>query len=61
MGRNVAGLKNERIYQLLNNSDLTIQPIERAETLPSAYYTDPGYLEIERVAIFSRQWQLACH
>jgi choline monooxygenase len=31
--------------------------LERAETIPSAWYTDPGMLETERAAVFGRCWQ----
>jgi choline monooxygenase len=33
-------------------------PLSRASTLPSRYYTDPGYLEAEKERIFARTWQL---
>ncbi len=45
----------------ISRSDLRQNPIERAETVPSAWYTEPGMKVIERVAIFEREWQLAGH
>jgi phenylpropionate dioxygenase-like ring-hydroxylating dioxygenase large terminal subunit len=33
-------------------------PLARAATLPSAYYLDPAYLELEKERIFGRTWQL---
>jgi choline monooxygenase len=57
----VRSIRSELVSRLLMENDLHIQPIERAETLPSAYYTDPDYLKIENEAIFSKEWQLACH
>jgi len=32
-------------------------PIERAETIPSTWYTDPRFHEIDRDYIFARTWQ----
>lgn len=46
---------------LEENGDLVQVPIERATTLPSACYTAAEYLDIEQEAIFSMEWQLACH
>ena len=31
--------------------------LTRASTIPSAWYTDPAMLELERRAIFGRTWQ----
>jgi choline monooxygenase len=36
-------------------------PLDRASTLPSRYYLDPGVLEQERERIFARTWQLVAH
>ena len=33
-------------------------PLSRASTLPSRYYTDPGYLDAEKERVFGRTWQL---
>jgi choline monooxygenase len=35
-------------------------PLERARTPPSAWYTDPRFLELERSTTFARNWQYAC-
>lgn len=45
----------------ISNDDLNQPPIERAETIPSTWYTRPEMQQIEREAIFSREWQLAGH
>ena len=37
------------------------QPIERAETLPAGWYTDPAFHEIDRELLFARTWQYAAH
>ncbi|MDT8067217.1 MAG: aromatic ring-hydroxylating dioxygenase subunit alpha [Terriglobia bacterium] len=40
-------------------SDLVMNPaIEFASTLPSEYYTDPKYLQLERKNTFWRTWQI---
>jgi choline monooxygenase len=36
----------------------TSVPLARAGTLPSRYYLDPAFLELERERIFGRTWQL---
>jgi choline monooxygenase len=33
-------------------------PLERAETIPSAWYTDPRFLELEYRNVFGRTWQV---
>lgn len=35
--------------------------LERAQTLPARYYSEPAILPIEREKIFSRSWQLVGH
>lgn len=39
-------------------SDLEVEPISRAETIPSAWYTDPSFYDLELEAVFRRTWQL---
>lgn len=41
-----------------NPENQLISSIETASTLPSAFYVDPGYLEIEKQKIFWRTWQI---
>ena len=38
-------------------NDLAIAPIERSQTIPSAWYTQPDYLALDNAAVFSRTWQ----
>ncbi len=45
----------------ISDRDLEVLPLERSETIPSAWYTDPGFHEFDRKAIFSTSWQLAGH
>lgn len=39
--------------------DLEIVPVERAWTIPSAWYTDPEMLAADRDAVLGRSWQYA--
>ncbi|OZC04292.1 aromatic ring-hydroxylating oxygenase subunit alpha [Rubricoccus marinus] len=36
-------------------------PIERAQTIPSAWYTDPRVLAFESEAVFASSWQFVTH
>jgi choline monooxygenase len=40
---------------------LAVQPIERADTIPSSWYTDPAFDDFEREVIFARTWQYVGH
>lgn len=42
-------------------SDFEILPLERAETIPSAWYIDPEYHARDRSLIFERTWQMVGH
>lgn len=41
----------------LDPADLDSVPVERSETIPSAWYTDPRFHELDRQAVFARSWQ----
>lgn len=45
----------------IEQKELIVDPIEKAFTLPSAWYTRPEYLQLEQESIFGKEWQLACH
>jgi choline monooxygenase len=45
----------------LTDQDLAIAPLPRAETIPSAWYVDPRFHELDREAVFARTWQLVAH
>jgi choline monooxygenase len=47
----------ERLDQILAAYDATA-PVERAWTIPGAWYTDPEVAERERRTVWSRTWQL---
>lgn len=40
---------------------LALTPIERAETIPSAWYVDPRFHAVDRDAIFAQTWQGVGH
>jgi choline monooxygenase len=42
-------------------ADLETVPVERATTIPGAWYTDPAFHDFERDAVFARSWQHVGH
>jgi choline monooxygenase len=42
-------------------ADLQVQPVERAETIPSRWYWDPAFDRLDRDAVFGRTWQGVGH
>ncbi len=46
---------------MIPKEELAIVPIERSETIPSDWYTNPEILKLENEAIFKKEWQFACH
>ncbi|MBL8959585.1 MAG: aromatic ring-hydroxylating dioxygenase subunit alpha [Gemmatimonadetes bacterium] len=45
----------------LDDADLAIVPVERAETIPSSWYTSPDFHAVDRDAVFARSWQGVGH
>ena len=43
------------------HDSFTIKPIERAETIPAQWYTDPAFHEIDREILFAHTWQFVAH
>ena len=43
------------------DDDLSVAPVERADTIPSAWYADPRFHAVDRDAIFARTWQGVGH
>ena len=41
----------------ISAADLSAHPVERAETIPSAWYTDAGFARADHDWIFTRTWQ----
>ncbi|MBM4186812.1 MAG: aromatic ring-hydroxylating dioxygenase subunit alpha [Gemmatimonadetes bacterium] len=48
-------------YPPLSEADLEVHPVERSETIPSAWYTDPGFHALDRDAVFAGTWQGVGH
>src|SRR5713101_1705402 len=44
-----------------SKKDLSIKPLEQSETIPSSWYTDPNFLEVDMQCVFSQTWQYAGH
>ncbi len=42
-------------------SELRIDPLERAETIPSAWYTDPSFHQWDLRTVFAKTWQHVGH
>ena len=40
---------------------LSVQPIERADTIPASWYTSAEFFAFERDAVFARTWQYVGH
>jgi choline monooxygenase len=51
----------DRTYPAVPEADLAVEPLARAETIPSAWYTDPAFHALDRDAIFARTWQYVTH
>lgn len=47
---------NEAVRNALRAYDPDL-PLDRASTIPSAFYTDPAFLDLELKSVFSRSWQ----
>lgn len=45
----------------LGDDDLAVRPLTRAETIPSAWYTDPRFHALDAQAVFRTTWQAVGH
>jgi choline monooxygenase len=45
----------------LTDADLAITPVERSETIPSSWYVDPRFHQVDRDGVFARTWQAVGH
>ncbi|HLX11459.1 MAG TPA: aromatic ring-hydroxylating dioxygenase subunit alpha [Bacteroidota bacterium] len=54
-------MPTKKIRKPFATGDLRIKPIERSETVPSVWYTDPAIAEIEKDRIFGPTWQFIGH
>jgi choline monooxygenase len=50
-----------RLPSFIDPDDFHQKPIEKAETIPSSWYTATGMQDLEKEGIFSKEWQLAGH
>lgn len=54
-------MSNPQIFPTLTEQTLAISPIERSETIPSDWYINPAFHQLDRKAIFSQTWQWVGH
>lgn len=45
----------------LDPEALAVEPVERAWTIPSAWYREPRFEALDRAAVLGRSWQLVAH
>lgn len=45
----------------ISDDDLRVHPLARAETIPSAWYTDPRFHELDKQAVFHQSWHGVGH
>jgi len=38
-------------------ADLEVVPVTRSDTIPSSWYTDPAFHQVDRDAVFAQSWQ----
>ena len=48
-------------FGAIDTAALTSDPLARAETIPSAWYTDPRFHAIDSELVFARTWQNVGH
>lgn len=49
------------IEDLISKDELSVLPVERSETIPSAWYTNEKMIPFENENIFSKTWQYVGH
>lgn len=45
----------------MSADELSVLPLERSETIPSTWYTDPRFFEVDKEVILSQTWQCIGH
>ena len=45
----------------ISPADLAAEPLERSDTIPSSWYTEPAFAKADREWIFARTWQGIAH
>ena len=41
----------------ISPADLEVVPVTRSDTIPSSWYVDPAFHQVDRDAVFARSWQ----
>ena len=54
-------MKKPFVLSDMSEEFLRIEPLERSETIPSSWYTDPEILRFENECVFSKFWQYVGH
>jgi choline monooxygenase len=54
-------MNKRKSSELIDESDLKVYPIEQAETIPSAWYTEETIFNFELENIFNSSWQIIGH
>ncbi len=54
-------MSNQTLVELINQTELKIYPIDQAETIPSAWYTEKIIYEFEIDHLFNYSWQIVGH
>ena len=54
-------MTNQQNFPTLTEQSLAVLPIERSETIPSDWYTNPAFHQLDRQAVFSQTWQWVGH
>ncbi len=57
----VPAMIDPRMLPDFTEATLDIAPLPRAETIPSAWYTDARFHDFDRDAVFARHWQYVGH
>lgn len=54
-------MNNLQGFPTLTEQSLAISPIERSETIPSDWYINPSFHQLDREAVFAQTWQWVGH
>ncbi len=52
---------DKSLLPTITDEDLRIHPLERSETIPSSWYTDHRFHDLDNDVIFARSWQYIGH
>jgi phenylpropionate dioxygenase-like ring-hydroxylating dioxygenase large terminal subunit len=54
-------MNKNKLIDLINEPELKIYPVDQAETIPSAWYTEKIFYEFELNNLFNTSWQIVGH